>query len=125
LPLEISSGNFTVIRVIMKRLSRTFAILAIVFAVSSAFRTNHKTVYQDWFAIDGRISGKAFATCFANLATYDPCALPEPPPACSSEELTNICAVQLIHVADEFELQQSDLTGKSFSDICLEIRYKN
>ena len=110
----------------MKKLSMMVALLAIVFAVSSAFTTNHKTVYQDWFAIDGTVSVTTFqSSAFDDLATYDPAAQSEVPSGCSSEELTNVCAAQLIHVADPDELQQSDLTGKSLGEIVQEIRYKN
>jgi len=108
----------------MKKLSLMFAALAIVFAVSSAFTTNHKSVYQDWFRIDGTVSVTTFqSTAFDDLATYEPAV--STPDGCSSEELTNVCAAQLIHTADVDELQQSDLTSQSYGTIVQEIRYKN
>ena len=110
----------------MRKLSVTFAALAIAFAVSSAFKTAHKTVYHDWFAINGTVSVYDFInTYFDDITTYDPPTIVQPPTGCSSELFSNVCAVIVNHSADEFELQQSDLTGQSPEALFNDILYKN
>lgn len=113
----------------MKKLSVMFAALAIVFAVSSAFTTNHSTAkksFTNWFAVAADVTPTTFqSTAFDDIETYNAEeALTDPPQACSQTG-SKVCAAEVVHSIDPDFLDQADLTSQAYSSIIVELRYKN
>jgi Family of unknown function (DUF6520) len=98
----------------MKKLSFMVAVLAIVFAVSSAFTSKKTTGTERWFYLDPAISVNQYASDFDQLATYNTEAIVGVPDEgiCDASEPGQVCAVKILDADDSGFLESEELPSQ-------------